>query len=297
MRAGAVSRGEPGTALILLAAVVLWASAFPIMKVLLSVMNPASMVWGRMIIATIILLPFVLRGWKRAERRRGDIFWLLALAAFEPCLYFVLESHALTLTSASQAGMIVSVMPLMVALGGFVFFSEAITRRMALGLVLSIAGVVGLTLAGEASAAAPHPWAGNFLEFLAMASAVGYVMLVKRMSPRYDIWFLTGFQMLVGAVFFTPGLFLSSGPGLEALLDPFHAALMVYLGIGVTVLAYACYNIGISRLPAARATAMLNLIPVFAVLISWLWLGERLNPVQLAFATLAMSGVWLAQKG
>jgi drug/metabolite transporter (DMT)-like permease len=62
------------------------------------------------------------------------------------------------------------------------------------------------------------------------------------------------------------------------------------------VLAYGLYNAGVSRLSAARASVMLNMIPVIAFLISWVWLGERLNAAQMAFAALTLAGVFLAQK-
>ncbi len=288
--------GEAAVLLAVFGSVLLWASAFPVMKALLGVMHPMAMIWARMIIASIILLPFVARGWKRAERRKGDIWWLLALAGFEPCLYFSLEMHALTLTSASQAGMVVAVFPLLAALGGVIFYHEPMSRNMSAGLLLSIAGVIGLTLAGGPDLSAPHPWLGNFMEFLAMVAATGYMLIVKRMSRRYDIWLLTGIQMMTGAVFFLPGAFDLFGPDRAVLSTPRNGGLLLYLGIGVTVLAYGLYNAGISRLTAARASVMLNLIPVLAVLISWLWLGERLNSVQMLFAALTLAGVMLAQK-
>ncbi len=291
--------GRSSDALVLLAvfgAVLLWASAFPVMKTLVGLMHPMAMIWARMIIASVILAPSVVRGWRRARRRRGDIWWLIALAAFEPCLYFTLEINALTMTSASQAGMVVSVFPLLAALGGAIFYRETPGRNMTAGLLLSIAGVIGLTLAGRPDLSAPHPWAGNFLEFLAMVSAAGYMLIVKRMAGRYDIWLLTGIQMTAGAVFFLPGAFRLFGEDLHILTEPFHAALLAYLGVGVTVLAYGLYNAGVSRLPAARASVMLNMIPVISLLISWIWLGERLNGPQLAFAGMTLAGVMLAQR-
>lgn len=300
MKSGARTMGGAGSeAAVLLSvfgSVLLWASAFPVMKALLEVFHPLAMIWARMVIASVILLPFVVRGWRRAERRPGDVWWLLALAGFEPCLYFLLEINALRMTSASQAGMVVAVFPLLAAVGGYIFYGEALSREMKAGLLLSICGVIGLTLAGAPDHSAPHPWLGNFLEFLAMCAAAGYMLIVKRMSRRYDIWLLTGIQMLAGAVFFLPGAFDLAGADLAALARPANLGLLLYLGIGVTVLAYGLYNAGVSRLSAARASVMLNMIPVIAFIISWAWLGETLNPLQLAFAALTLAGVFLAQK-
>jgi len=129
-----------------------------------------------------------------------------------------------------------------------------------------------------------------------MVSATGYMLIVKRMAPRYDIWLLTGIQMMAGAIFFLPGAWFLFGRDFTAISDPLNLGMLVYLGIGVTVLAYGLYNAGVSRLPAARASVMMNLIPVLAVVMSWAWLGERLNGVQIAFAAMTLAGVMLAQR-
>jgi len=290
--------GKGGVAVVLavLGAVFLWASAFPVMKALLARMDPWAMIWARMAVATVLLIPLMWRAWPRARRQKGDVWWLLALVALEPCLYFVLEITALRYTSAAQAGMVVALFPLMAAVGGALFFHERLTRPMLTGLLLSVAGVIGLTLAGRPDLHAPDPWLGNFLEFLAMICGVGYMLIVKRMAARYDIWLLTGIQMSAGFLFFLPGagpLLLDGG---LMRLDGQSLALLFYLGAGVTVLAYGLYNIGISRLPAARAAVLVNLLPVITLGLSWIFLGERLNPLQLLFAGLTLAGVYLAQR-
>ncbi len=276
-------------------AVFLWASAFPAMKSLLARMDPMAMVWVRMAIASLVLLPLMVRSWPRAQRERGDGWWLLALVIFEPGLYFLLETKALQYTSAAQAGMVVALFPLMAAAGGALFFRERLSGQVVAGLILSVLGVVGLTLAGEADIHAPAPWLGNLLEFLAMVCAVGYIMIVKRLGQRYDIWLLTGIQMTGGFFLFLPGavtLFTQPEPLFSSLFD---LSLLVYLGVGVTVLAYGLYNTGVARLPAAQAAALVNLIPVLAVIMSWATLGETLNLLQIAFAAVTLAGVALSQ--
>jgi drug/metabolite transporter (DMT)-like permease len=285
-----------GVVLAVLGAVFLWASAFPVMKALLARMDPWAMIWARMAVATLLLAPLMWRAWPRARRRPGDLKWLLLLVLLEPCLYFILEITALRHTSAAQAGMVVALFPLMAALGGALFFKERLTRAMLAGLLLSVAGVIGLTLAGAPDLHAPRPWLGNFLEFLAMICGVGYMLIIKRLAPRYDIWLLTGLQMSAGFLFFLPGARPLLMEGGLWRLDGLSLLLLIYLGAGVTVLAYGLYNIGISRLPAASAAVLVNLLPVITLGLSWGFLGERLNALQLAFAVLTLAGVFLAQK-
>jgi len=282
-----------------LAAVVLWASSFSVMKRLLELgLPPMLIIWIRLAIAAVILLPFLARGWQRAEKRRGDLFWLLLMAAFEPGLYFVLEITALQYTSSAQAGIIVAIFPLLAALGGAFFFREHLSGRMLAGLVLAVLGAAGMTLAGGADDHAPAPWLGNLLEFLAITSAVGYMLIVKRLSPRWPVWSITAAQMLLGALFFLPAASALADPAVRALaLAPQPALLLLWLGVGVTVLAYGLYNFSVSRLTAAQAGVIVNLMPVLAALMGWAWLGERLTLVQVAFAGLILAGVVLAESG
>ncbi len=278
-----------------LAAVVLWASAFPAMKSLLARMDPLAMIWSRMAIASLFLLPVMIRSWSRVQWRRGDGWWLLALVVFEPGLYFLFETQALQYTSAAQAGMIVALLPIMAATGGALFFREGLKLRILAGLFLSVIGVAGLTLAGDANVHAPSPWLGNTLEFLAMVCAVGYILIVKHLGKRHDIWFLTAVQMVGGFILFLPGAVILFTKDAAIFGNFIDLSLLVYLGLGVTVLAYGLYNTGISRLTAAQATVLLNLIPVLAVVMSWLTLGETLSLLQVLFAGVTLAGVALSQ--
>jgi drug/metabolite transporter (DMT)-like permease len=73
---------------------------------------------------------------------------------------------------------------------------------------------------------------------------------------------------------------------------PFLA--VVYLGTFITFGAYACYNFGVSRVPASQAAGFVNLIPVFGVLLGMLILGERLNSEQWLACGLVFCGVWIS---
>ena len=70
---------------------------------------------------------------------------------------------------------------------------------------------------------------------------------------------------------------------------------VVYLGAVVTLGAYGCYNYGVSKLPASQATAFVNLIPVFTIILGWLILGEKFNFMQYLAAAVVFAGVILSQ--
>ncbi len=291
------SPADPPAIAAALLAVALWASSFAVMKHLLAIgLPPLSIIWLRMVIAAVLLSPFLFFHRKGIRARPGDLTWLMLLSLFEPGLYFLLEITALQFTSSAQAGIIVAAFPLLAAAGGALFFREHIGARTIGGLLLAVIGAAGMTLAGKADTHAPDPLLGNALEFLAILSAVGYMLIVKRLAPRWPVWVITAFQMAFGAVFFLPGAWaLNDAAAWQRLMQPRTLLLVLYLGAAITVLAYGFYNYSISRLTAARAGVLVNLLPVLAAAIGWWWLGERLNGAQLAAAALILAGVLLAQ--
>ena len=276
----------------LVVAMALWGSSFVALKMAFAELPALWVIFARMALASAVFLcAWRWRG--RLDYRPGDWKYLLALAVCEPCLYFVCEAFALQNTSASQAGMITALLPLLVAVGAFVFLRERIARTTLTGFVLALAGVAWLTLYSAADAHAPAPLLGNFFEVLAMLVAMGYTLILKYLSARYSAFLLTAMQALVGTVFFLP-LAACSAP-LPSTISITGLAAVVYLGLAVTIGAYGLYNYAVGHLPASQASAFINLIPLFTLVFAALLLGESLDGQQLAAAALVFLGVALSQ--
>jgi drug/metabolite transporter (DMT)-like permease len=246
-----------------------------------------------MVIASICFLPF-LPSFSRLAIGRRHLLPLLALGICEPCLYFLFETAALKLTSASQASLITTMLPLLVAVAAGIFLGERISARIVTGLLVAAAGAVWLSLAAAVSEHAPHPVVGNFLEFLAMVPATGYIILLKKLSADLPPLFLTAMQSFIGAVFFLLVVLIMGTP-IPTNLDMEVIFSLVYLGVFVSVGAYSLYNFGVSRVPANQAAAFINMIPLWAVLLGVLLLGERFTLWQFAAGALIFIGVMITQ--
>ncbi len=279
--------------LALLAAMVLWGSSFVAMKYAFGFFSPMLVIFGRMAVATVCFLPFI-PAFSRLPLTRAHILPLAAMGFCEPCLYFLFEAAALQRTTASQASMITTMLPLLVALASGLFLGERITRRTVAGFFLAAAGALWLSMAGLVSEQAPNPLLGNLLEFLAMVSATGYIILLKQLSRTLPSLFLTAMQAFIGTLFFAPILLLPSVQFPQAL--PLPAVLSVlYLGTFVTIGAYGLYNFGVSRVPANQAAAFINLIPALTLIFGFFLLGERLSGWQLLACVLIFGGVFFSQ--
>ncbi|MFI8383011.1 DMT family transporter [Pseudomonas sp. NPDC079086] len=269
-----------------------WGSSFIALKLAFVELPPLWVIFGRMALGSLVfLLAWRWRG--KMHYRAGDWKYLLGLAACEPCLYFLFEALALQHTSAAQAGMVTALLPLLVAVGAFIFLRERISRITLAGFLLALIGAIWLSLAGSADEHASNPVLGNLYELLAMLCAMGYTLLLKHLSSRYSPFLLTAMVAFVGTIFFLPLAWFSAP--LPASVSPMGLGAVAYLGILVTVGAYGLYNFGVSRLPASQASGFTNLIPVFTLLFAILLLGESLNTVQIMAAALVFAGVLLSQ--
>lgn len=276
----------------LLSAMVLWGSSFVALKYSFQEMHPLAVIFGRLVVASLCFLPFV-RSFMRMGLRRRHVGPIVVMCLCEPCCYFLFESSALVYTSASQAAMITTMLPLMVALCAGLMLGERVSPRTIGGFFIAAAGALWLSLGGKGTEQAPHPALGNFLEFMAMVCATGYTILMKRLSKELHPFFLTGIQAFIGTLFFAPALLL---PTVQAsTLSPGGVGAVLYLGVVVSAGAYGLYNFGVSRIPASQASAYVNLIPVFSILFGFLILGERLNFWQWMACALVFVGVLVSQ--
>ena len=279
----------------LLTAALLWGGSFSAMRLAVQAINPWSVMWLRMVTALMVILPLAGR-LKPRTYRKGDWRLLAPMVFFQPCLYFLLESYALKFTTSSQAGVISASVPLMVAMGAWLMLAEPIGRRTITGLFFSVSGVVVLSLSGDAADTAANPLLGNAMELCAMACAAVNIVLVKRLCERYNPWTLTALQVVAGTLFFSPGLVLLVRQPVVVWTWPLIFSI-IFLGALVTLGAFGLYNWAMSHIPASRASVFINLVPVIAVAIGWVVMGEALSGLQCVAAAAVVIGVAVSQKG
>ena len=275
-------------------AVLFWGFSFVGMRVVLRELSPMTIMWCRMITALIVILPFI-RKLLPDTYRTGDWKLLIPMVLFQPCLYFLFETNALLLTTSTQAGVISAAVPVFVIIGARLFFRESMTKATIAGLVLSITGVVFLTAGQGAGESAPNPVLGNLIEIAATVFAAGNLLLIKKLSGRYSPWTLIAMQIIAGTIFFTPGFFqlLKTDPSIWSLR---LVLILLYLGVFVSLAAFALYYWAISKLTVSKASTFINLIPVVVIITGWIILGESLTAIQLLAAIGVIIGVILSQK-
>ena len=280
-------------ALCLLLAMFLWASSFIALKLAFVDYHPMVVIAGRMVVASLAFF-FLLPRFRHIRIRHQDLKLMGFMALCEPCLYFIFEALALKNTSASQASMITTMLPLLVSVASALFLAEKFTLQNVAGLGIAMAGALGLSIGGEISVQAPAPLLGNFYEFLAMVCATAYTIAIKKLTSRYSPLFLTAVQAWVGALFFLPMLLLPEVQVPDTLILVPTAAI-IYLGLAVTIVAYGSYNYALSTMDAGKASIYVNLIPLFTMLLGWIIFKESFNLFQYLAGFVIFFGVGLSQ--
>ncbi|SHO46331.1 DMT family transporter [Desulfopila aestuarii] len=279
----------------LLMAMLLWSSSFIALKIAFRDFDPMVVIFGRMLVASLCFLLVGKRIARSLDYRPGDYKPILFMAFCEPCLYFIFEAKAIENTSASQAGLLTAMLPILVMIAAALLLKEVNTKKSWIGAILAVVGVCWLTAESTPTTDAPNPVLGNFYEFLAMVCATGYTISLKQLTSRYSPFLLTAVQALIGSIFFFPLMFLP-GTTLPTHFPLVGSLAVLYLGAVITLGAYGLYNFSLKHVPASRAAIFVNLIPVFSVALGWLVLGETLSATQCVAAVVVMSGVYLSQR-
>lgn len=273
-------------------AMIIWGSSYIALKQAILFYPPEWVMFLRM--STTLVCCLLLWRWvRRFTYQAGDWKLLLLMSAAEPCLYFWFEGQAMQYTSAAQAGVLVSCLPIFVALLAWIFLKERCSTTLAFGFTLCIGGSILLSLVSDTSDHAPNPLLGNTLEIIALFFAAVYTLCVKKLCTRYSPLTLIALQGLSGSLFFAPQAAFTPFPtehNTAGLLSIF------YLGAFVTLGAYGLYNYSISKLSVLKVAAFSNLTPVFALLLAVLLLGETITLLQGMAIGLIFLGVYVSQQ-
>ena len=277
----------------LIFAMFIWASSFIALKLAMNDLEPYTVIFFRMAIASLCFIYFI-KSFLKYEFSKHDIKYIILLAFFEPCLYFIFEAKAIQLTTASQVGMITSLMPVITAMAAGYFLKEIITKQLLLGSFIAIAGVVWLSLQSASSVSAPNPILGNFFELLAMVCGAGYTIVARYLANRYSALFITAIQVFIGAIFFFP-FFLYEFYTTDLNLTMTSILCVLYLGVVVTLGGYGLYNYALTKIEASKAAVFIYLIPVFTLILAFLVLNEKLTIIELIASATILFGVFISE--
>ncbi len=282
---------SPGTLVALGFLVVLWASAFPAIKIGLEGYGPAHLTLLRHAVASLAFVPFLLAFRRRMWPDRRDVPAFVGLGVVGMSTYHLGLNFGEVHVSAGATSLIIATAPAITALVAWWLTGDRLPALGWVGSAVSFAGVALIVL-GDGAVGRIHPAAGLIL-VSAFATAF-FAVLQRPMLLRYRPLEVTAF-VTWGATL--PLLAFAPGVATAALDAPAASTLaVVHLGVVPSAIAYTLFAVALSRAPAPIVTSFLYLVPVVALLLSWWWLGEVPSSLTVVGGAVAVAGLVLVQR-
>ena len=263
-------------------------------KIANAIYGPLTIVFIRLIFSAGILFFYTKFSGKLVLPDKKDFKFLLLLALFEPFLYFMGESFGLQLISPTVASVIIATIPLVSPFATYLFYKEKITSKNIFGIMISFLGVIIVIYeVGTGITASPI---GVLLQFTAVFSAVGYTIVLHKISSRINNLSIILFQNLFGSIYFLPLWLIFESKKFVA--TPFHPDAMIAiieLSIFASTIAYIFFTYSVRHMGIIKSTMFTNVIPVFTAIFAWFILGDQLTIQKIAGIVVVITGLFIAQ--
>ena len=276
---------------------VIWGSNFSIIKYALDDFSPLSFTSLRFTLASVALMFATVIGGRGLSVERGDLKRLMILGFIGNALYQPFFIFGMELNTAGNAALILATTPVFTAIISRMRGHESFSFKGVFGLVLAVAGIVLIVLAGRTQFSLRESLLSGFLLLLSTVCWAIYTVGTRSLAHRYGATKTTALMM----AFSTPILVLFSLPSLSR--ENWSAIRvgawggMVFSGLFSIALSYFIWNQGVKKLGSTRTAVYSNLTPVIAMLVAWPTLGEIPTPGQLFGAVVIFVGLYLTKKG
>ncbi len=287
---GTLDRSDVIGYLAVLAATVCWGTSGIFVKFIVTSSGISALAlafWRDLFTFTALLVGVgVLRpAWLRVQRR--DLLWMVALGSISVGTFHVLWNLGVLLNGVAVTTVQQAAVPVIVAIAARLLWSEPLTRRKVLAIVLTFAGTVlvsGLDVLGKAKLTVP----GLLVGMGVPVTYATFTLFGKQIAGRYRAPTILTYGFGFGALTLLPFQFITAQPWPVPGMTWLWLAGLVSLS---TIIPFSAYTFGLGRLPASVAGILAMAEIPFASLYAYLLLGERLTATQLVGAALVISGV------
>lgn len=286
------SNNDGGTYLMLTLAMLFWGLSFIWVKQALPALTAVSIIVFRLSISSVLLFGFLKVARRIQNIKKTDVKYFIALAFFEPFVYFLCETSAMNYVTSSLASVIIATIPIVTSISAYLFFREKLKTGNYIGIVLSVIGV--LLVASSESNEADTRLKGVALLFGSVLAAQGYVLLLKKLSGMYRASFIVLVQNTIGLIYFIP-LYLVNPSWFT--FKPIVNVIVPILLLSVFASTFAVifFAAGVRTIGIARSNVFANIIPVFTMFFAYLMVGEKITIIRILGVLIVISGLILAQ--
>lgn len=260
---------------------------------------PLALAFIRWTVAFLIVigfaLPFLKRDWPTIRKHLGImlLLTLLGISVYNSVAYWALQH-----TQALNALLLTSAHPLIVALCAFVLYRERLTVWQAIGVVISLCGVLTVLARGDLAVLKTIQFnIGDVVFFIALVIYAVYATLLQSRPKGISQISFLAFTMGVGAVFLAPVYAADVASGNKFTLDLKAILILGYIVLFPSLLAYLFFNRGNELIGPNRAAPFYHLIPVFGSALAIIFLGEKPELFHAVGYGLVLLGIFIGTRG
>jgi drug/metabolite transporter (DMT)-like permease len=236
--------------------------------------------------ASVVLLPlhWLTPGKKKSLKTlfsaltKRDWIFIFAQAITAGILFNALMLLGLRYTDANVAGIITSALPAMIAIMSWLILKESFTGKTALCIALASLGLIIIALDKFKGVGAGHSFIGDLIVFSALIPEASYYILCKLYQNKLPIFIASS---LLNAIVFGLLFLIVMAVGVPPLggIDANGWLLLILLGLS-SGLFYVFWFYGCQRVDGIMSSLSTGIMPVSAVMIAWMVLGERLSVLE-----------------
>ncbi len=275
-----------------------WATSWIIGRGVAGEIPPMALTFFRWLFAIAMLAPFALsrvrRDWPqiRAHWRILAILGAVGVGTHNAFAYL-----GLNYTSATNGVILNSFIPAMIVAFSWLFLRERLSRRQLCGVLVSFAGVLAILSRGSPGALLHVRFnVGDLWVVLSMALWSTYSILLRYRPPGIDTLAFLFVIAVLGDACVLPLYVAETWLGHPMPWTPLHALDVAVLALLSSVLAYIFWNRGVAEVGANVAGLFMHLMPVFGVVLAWMFLGEALAWYHVAGIGLIAAGIAITSR-
>jgi drug/metabolite transporter (DMT)-like permease len=275
-----------------------WSGNMVVGRGLREAVPPLALAFWRWAIALALVLPFALphlrRQWPQLKAAWPAVLvlGLLGVGGFNTFAYIALQY-----TTATNATLLNSFIPIATIALAFALLGKRLRRVEALGVVVSLVGV--MTIVGQGSFATLASFSLNVGDLWMLVAVLIWglytVGLQWRPQGVHPMLMLAGFTV-VGLAALGPAYLWELSAGRAIALSPATLAGILYTGIFPGFLGYVFYNAGVAAVGPSRGSLFIHLMPVFGTALAAIFLGERPLWYHFTGIGLVFAGIYLTTR-
>jgi len=279
--------------LALIIANVIWGASFPIYKWALTSVKPFTFVFLRFFLGAIVLFPFVFRNLKIAKVDIGKIIFA-SFAGITFCISFLFLG--LQIAPSINASIILSTSPILLILAALFYLHEKIKKKIIIGTIISLFGVLIITLRPIVEHGLNHTILGNFFFILTAIGGIIHIIILEKIMKRYSSLTIAFWTFVIGIIPLLPFVIIEAQQ--SNILNLFNIQGIIGITYGflfASAIAHSLLAYGIKYIKTSEVGIFGYVDPLATVIVAIPLLQETITLYYIIGAVFVFGGIYIAE--